>query len=90
MAYERGKDYENVVRIYVQNLHNIDGAVKIVRETRSKESARIVSKFFQGMQDYKSVVEFLLMAGMSDEAFELAQVKNRYAPLSNNLIFYCI
>ncbi|KAI9344181.1 hypothetical protein DFJ73DRAFT_840418 [Zopfochytrium polystomum] len=72
-AYERGKDYENLVRIYVEHLQNIDGAVKIVRETRSRESARIVSKFFQGMRDYRSVVEFLLMAGMVDDAFELAQ-----------------
>ncbi|KAJ3330817.1 WD repeat-containing protein 19 [Blyttiomyces sp. JEL0837] len=73
LAYERGKDYENLVRLYVEHLHNIDGAVKIVRDTRSKESARVVSKFFQGMKDFKSVVEFLLMAGMADEAFELAQ-----------------
>ncbi|KAJ3028907.1 UNVERIFIED_CONTAM: WD repeat-containing protein 19 [Siphonaria sp. JEL0065] len=73
VAYERGKDHENLVRIYVEHLGNIDGAVKIVRETRSRDSARIVSKFFQSMRDYKSVVEFLLMAGMVDEAFELAQ-----------------
>ncbi|KAJ3113681.1 WD repeat-containing protein 19 [Physocladia obscura] len=72
-AYERGKDHENLVRLYVEHLQNIDGAVKIVRETRSRESARIVSKFFQSMKDYRSVVEFLLMAGMADEAFELAQ-----------------
>ncbi|KAI8836727.1 hypothetical protein BJ741DRAFT_708422 [Chytriomyces cf. hyalinus JEL632] len=72
-AYERGKDYENLVRLYVEHLQNIDGAVKIVRETRSRDSARIVSKFFQSMKDYKSVVEFLLMAGMMEEAFELAQ-----------------
>jgi WD repeat-containing protein 19 len=74
MAYERGKDHENVVRIYVDHLQNIEGAVKIVRDTRSRESARIVSKFFLGLRDFKSVVEFLLMAGMNDEAFELAQV----------------
>ncbi|KAJ3064062.1 WD repeat-containing protein 19 [Podochytrium sp. JEL0797] len=72
-AYEKGKDHENLVRLYVEYLQNIDGAVKIVRETRSRDSARIVSKFFQSMRDYKSVVEFLLMAGMVDEAFELAQ-----------------
>ncbi|ORY49888.1 WD repeat-containing protein 19 [Rhizoclosmatium globosum] len=72
-AYEKGKDHENLVRLYVEHLQNIDGAVKIVRETRSRDSARIVSKFFQSMRDYKSVVEFLLMAGMVDEAFELAQ-----------------
>jgi WD repeat-containing protein 19 len=73
IAYERGKDYENLVRVYVEHLKNVEAAVSIVRETRSKESARIVSKFFLNMRDYKSVVEFYLMAGMFDEAFELAQ-----------------
>ncbi|KAJ3394005.1 WD repeat-containing protein 19 [Entophlyctis sp. JEL0112] len=87
VAYERGKDYENLVRLYVEHLQNIDGAVKIVRETRSRDSARIVSKFFQSMKDYRSVVEFLLMAGMTDEAFELAQhheVMEYFAELVQN------
>ncbi|KAJ1556127.1 WD repeat-containing protein 19, partial [Cladochytrium tenue] len=75
-AYERGKDYENLVRLYVDHLQDIDAAVSVVRETRSKESARIVSRFFQGMRDFRSVVEFLVMAGMTDEAFEVAQVKD--------------
>ncbi|KAJ3176549.1 WD repeat-containing protein 19 [Irineochytrium annulatum] len=72
-AYERARDFDNVVRVCVEHLQEIDKAVQIVRETRSRESARIVSKFFQARKDYHSVVEFCLMAGMTDEAFELAQ-----------------
>ncbi|KAJ3099152.1 WD repeat-containing protein 19 [Phlyctochytrium planicorne] len=72
-AYEKAKSFDDVVRLYVEQLHEIEKAVEIVRETRSRESARIVSKFFQARLDFKSVVEFCLMAGMVDEAFELAQ-----------------
>ncbi|KND01208.1 uncharacterized protein SPPG_04298 [Spizellomyces punctatus DAOM BR117] len=72
-AYEKAKDYDNVVRIFIDHLQNIEGAVSIVRKTRSRESAKLVSKFFQSIKDYKSVVEFFLMAGMREEAFELAQ-----------------
>jgi WD repeat-containing protein 19 len=31
-----------------------------------------VSKFFLSNKDYKSVVEFLIMAGIVDEAFDIA------------------
>ncbi|KAJ1537325.1 WD repeat-containing protein 19 [Nowakowskiella sp. JEL0078] len=73
IAYEKARDFDNVVRIYVENLQNIDGAVSIVRKTRSREAAKMVSKYFQSVKDFKSVVEFFLMANMKDEAFALAQ-----------------
>ncbi|KAJ3110612.1 WD repeat-containing protein 19 [Phlyctochytrium bullatum] len=72
-AYEKAQDFDNVVRLCVEHLGDIEKAVRLVRETRSRESARIISKFFQARHEYKSVIEFCLMAGMSDEAFELAQ-----------------
>ncbi|KAJ3412566.1 WD repeat-containing protein 19 [Chytridiales sp. JEL 0842] len=74
-AYERGRDYENLVRILVEHLKDVEKAVRVVRETRSIESARCVSRFFLAMGDFKAVVEFYLMAGMLNEAFELAQNK---------------
>ncbi|KAJ3283607.1 WD repeat-containing protein 19 [Borealophlyctis nickersoniae] len=83
-AYEKAKDYDSVVRLLVDHMQNIDGAVSIVRKTRSRDSAKIVAKFFQGIRDYRSVVEFYLMAGMREEAFELAQqrdVMDHYAEL---------
>ncbi|KAI9093093.1 hypothetical protein DFS34DRAFT_717341 [Phlyctochytrium arcticum] len=83
-AYDKARDYDNVVRLFIDHLNNIDGAVAIVRQTRSRESARLISKFFQSIKDYRSVVEFYLMAGMQDEAFELAQqrdVMEHYAEL---------
>ncbi|KAI8820676.1 WD repeat-containing protein 19-like protein [Fimicolochytrium jonesii] len=75
-AYEKAKDYDNVVRLFIDHLQNVEGAVAIVRRTRSRESARLVAKVFQSMRDYRAVVEFYLMAGMRQEAFELAQQKD--------------
>ncbi|KAJ3156217.1 WD repeat-containing protein 19 [Geranomyces michiganensis] len=75
-AYEKAKDYDNVVRLFIDHLQNIEGAVAIVRKTRSRESAKLVAKVFQSLRDYRSVVEFYLMAGMRDEAFELAQQRD--------------
>ncbi|KAI8805835.1 hypothetical protein BJ742DRAFT_819298 [Cladochytrium replicatum] len=83
-AYEKARDFDNVVRLYVEHLQNVEGAVAIVRSTRSRDAAKMVSKFFQMIKDYKSVVEFCLVAGMQDEAFELAQqhdVMEHYAEL---------
>ncbi|KAI8921154.1 hypothetical protein DFJ77DRAFT_448813 [Powellomyces hirtus] len=75
-AYEKAKDYDNVVRLFIDHLQNVEGAVAIVRKTRSRDSARLVAKVFQSMRDYRSVVEFFLMAGMREEAFELAQQRD--------------
>ncbi|KAJ3337755.1 WD repeat-containing protein 19 [Gonapodya sp. JEL0774] len=73
-AFERAKDWEQAVRVYVDTLRDIDSAVRIVRNTKSQEGARIVSRFFGMVKDYKSVVEFCHAAGMDEEAFTVAQV----------------
>ncbi|KAJ3030718.1 WD repeat-containing protein 19 [Rhizophlyctis rosea] len=83
-AYEKARDYDALVRLMVDHLHNVEGAVALVRKTRSRESAKMVARYFMAQKDYRSVVEFYLMAGMSSEAFELAQqqgVMEYYADL---------
>ena len=52
-------------------------AVKLVRETKSKEGAKMITRFFQGIRDYRSVVEFCLLAGMKEDALHYAQVNNQ-------------
>lgn len=74
IGYEKANDLENLVRIYVTHLKKIDEAVTIVRKTKSKEGAKLISKFFQSVQDYKSVVEFCLLAGLREEALNCAKV----------------
>nr|KAJ3420801.1 WD repeat-containing protein 19 [Polyrhizophydium stewartii] len=72
-AYERAKDYDNVARVLLENLNDIEGAAILVRKTRSRESAKMMTKAFQAARDFKSAVEFYLIAGMPNEAFEIAK-----------------
>ena len=74
-AYEKGRDYESLVRVNLEHLNNVNAAVVIVRKTRSRDSAKLVAKFFQSIKDYQNVIEFQLLAGMTDEAFEIATVR---------------
>ena len=43
-AYENARDYDNVVRILLDQLNQPEEAVKIVRETKSVEGAKMVAK----------------------------------------------
>ncbi|ORX55502.1 hypothetical protein BCR36DRAFT_581508 [Piromyces finnis] len=81
-AYEKAQDYESVVRLIIEHSSNIDKAVEIVRKTRSRESARLISRFFQKINDYKSVIEFCLIADMKEDAFEIAQQHNEMEHLA--------
>lgn len=76
VAYEGAKDYDNVVRILVDCLHDIEGAAGIVRKTRSKESARLLVKLYISNRNFKRAVEFYLIGGMQTEAFEIAKNQN--------------
>lgn len=77
LGYQRAGDTENLIRVYVQHLRKIDEAVGIVRETKSREGAKLVMQFFQDIKDYRSVVEFCLIAGMSDEALNYAKANGQ-------------
>jgi WD repeat-containing protein 19 len=77
LGYQRASDIDNLIRVYVDHLRKIDEAVKLVRETKTKEGAKLVMRFFQGMKDYRSVVEFCLLAGMQDEALNYAKVNGQ-------------
>ncbi|KAL3878608.1 hypothetical protein ACJMK2_030942 [Sinanodonta woodiana] len=76
-AFKRAKDWDNVIRIDLEFLQNPDEAVKIVRETKSVEGAKMVAKFFQRLNDYASAIQFLVMSKCNDEAFQLAQAHNQ-------------
>lgn len=75
-GYLRGGDYDNLCRVYISHLRKIDEAVAIVRKHKSKESAKLIAKFFQTVQDFKAVVEFCIIADMKDEAFLFAKTYN--------------
>jgi WD repeat-containing protein 19 len=73
-AYMNAKEYENAIRIQLDQLKNPEQAVKIVKETQSIEGAKMVASFFQKFGDYASAVQFLVMSKCNDEAFNLARL----------------
>lgn len=44
LAYENGKQWDNVIRLYLDHLNNPEKAVSIVRETQSLEGAKMVAR----------------------------------------------
>lgn len=72
-AYLAARDYDSAVRIYLDYLKDPESAVKIVKETRSTEGAKLVAKFFLKLGDYNSAIQFLVISKCVDEAFQLAQ-----------------
>lgn len=48
-------------------------AVKIVRETRSIEGAKMVARFFESINDYSAAMQFLVLSKCYTEAFTMAQ-----------------
>ncbi|KAI8918944.1 hypothetical protein BC831DRAFT_481578 [Entophlyctis helioformis] len=72
-AYERAKDHDNVARVLLEKLNDMEGAAVLVRKTRSRESAKMMAKAFQAARDNRAAVEFYLLAGMPNEAFEIAK-----------------
>ncbi|KAG8453594.1 hypothetical protein GDO86_000286, partial [Hymenochirus boettgeri] len=77
VAYENAKDWDNVIRIYLDHLNNPEKAVGIVKDTQSLEGAKMVARFFLRLNDYGSAIQFLVMSKCNDEAFQLAQQHNQ-------------
>lgn len=75
-AYRLAKDWDNVIRIYLDFLQNPEAAAQVVKETKSVDGAKMVARFFQKLDDYSTAIEFLVMSGCNDEAFQLAQMHN--------------
>ncbi|XP_037327609.2 WD repeat-containing protein 19 isoform X1 [Pungitius pungitius] len=72
-AYESAKDWDNVIRVLLEHLNSPEEAVRIVRETQSIDGAKMVARFFLGLNDYSSAIHFLVLSQCNDEAFQLAQ-----------------
>ncbi|NWY71077.1 WDR19 protein, partial [Erithacus rubecula] len=77
IAYEHAKQWDSVIRLYLDHLNNPEKAVDIVRETQSLEGAKMVARFFLQLGDYGSAIQFLVMSKCNNEAFTLAQQHNK-------------
>ncbi|CAG2108726.1 unnamed protein product [Medioppia subpectinata] len=87
-AYIKAEEWLNVVRLYLDYLNNPGEAVKIVRESKSIEGAKMIAKFFQKLNDMSSAIEFLVMSKCHDEAYRLAQSTNQMDIYANILLDY--
>ena len=86
-AYEHARDYDSAVgaivflsrhisfqvRLYLDKLNDPENAVRIVKQTRSNEGAKMVARFFLKLGDFSSAIQFLVISKCVDEAFQLAQ-----------------
>ncbi|XP_034967788.2 WD repeat-containing protein 19 isoform X1 [Zootoca vivipara] len=77
LAYANAKQWDSVIRLYLDHLNNPEKAVSIVRETQSLEGAKMVARFFLQLGDYGSAIQFLVMSKCNNEAFSLAQQHNK-------------
>ena len=73
VAYETARDYDSAVRLYLDRLNDPENAVRIVKQTRSTEGAKMVARFFIKLGDFSSAIQFLVISHCVDEAFQLAQ-----------------
>lgn len=74
--YERAKDMDAVARVVIDHLGDIDAAAILVREIRSREPAKKLAKLYVISRSFEKAIDFYVIAGMHNEAFELAKSQN--------------
>lgn len=62
---------------YLDKLNTPDEAVRIVKETRSVDAAKLVARFFLKVADFSAAIRFLVLSRCNEEAFRLAQTHNQ-------------
>ncbi|RKP21135.1 hypothetical protein ROZALSC1DRAFT_27430 [Rozella allomycis CSF55] len=67
-------DFEEAIKAF-EIVKDYDKAKEIVRRTKSKNGAKMLANYFFEKSDLKSVVEFYLTAGLTRDAFEIAQTQ---------------
>lgn len=85
-AYTQAEDWDNVVRIRVEKLNNLQGAYDIVRQTRSVAAASVVANMCKKRGEFSVAVEFFVLAKAFFEGFELAKEKGCMTALESALL----
>ena len=57
-----GWDFDSAVRPFLDKLNDPENAVRIVKQTRSTQGANMVARFFIGMGDFSSAIQFLVIS----------------------------
>jgi WD repeat-containing protein 19 len=66
-----------MVRIMLDKLNMTNEAVRVARDSRSNEGAKLVSKYFMGIGDYESAIQFLVISQCYQEAFQMADAEDK-------------
>ncbi|WKY01556.1 hypothetical protein Q1695_015511 [Nippostrongylus brasiliensis] len=85
VAYRNARDYDNLVRMLLDHLNMAEEAVKVVRESRSIEGAKLVAKFFSRLGDHASAIRFLVLSNCHQEAFHLAETTDHMADYADSV-----
>ncbi|RCN27938.1 tetratricopeptide repeat protein [Ancylostoma caninum] len=93
VAYRNARDYDNLVRMLLDHLNMAEEAVKVVRESRSIEGAKLVAKvteliiprFFSQLGDHASAIRFLVLSNCQQEAFQLAEATDHIADYADSV-----
>jgi WD repeat-containing protein 19 len=75
-AYEKAQDYDSVISILLDHLHDLSGGADLVRKTQSRESAKKVAQLYLQERQFDFAIEFYLIAGLQQQAFQLASDHN--------------
>merc|ERR1719197_1487164 len=73
VAYERARDLDSVVRLYLQFLGEPQKAFQLVRQTQLASGAELVADYCRKQGNVRGAVEFMLLANNDEEAFHLAE-----------------
>merc|ERR1719353_266187 len=73
VAYERARDLDSVVRLYLQHLGEPQKAFQLVRTTQLASGAVLVADYCKKQGNLQAAVEFLLLANNDEEAFHMAE-----------------
>ncbi|EYC36630.1 hypothetical protein Y032_0873g2807 [Ancylostoma ceylanicum] len=73
VAYRNARDYDNLVRMLLDHLNMAEEAVKVVRESRSIEGAKLVAKFFSQLGDHASAIRFLVLSNCHQEELRVTR-----------------
>eukprot|EP00879_Flechtneria_rotunda_P029705 GHRR01032146.1.p1 GENE.GHRR01032146.1~~GHRR01032146.1.p1 ORF type:complete len:223 (+),score=87.94 GHRR01032146.1:179-847(+) len=76
-AYEAAGDLDNVVRLCLDKLNDLRRACTITRKSHSTTAAAHMARYCLEAGDVALAVEFLLLAGQMDQAFDVAAAQGQ-------------
>ena len=72
-AYERANDWENIIRLNLDQLNNVEKAKHIFRtKCQLQHCATMIANYCETQGHKKEAIEFLVLAGKREEAFIIA------------------